>query len=545
MIIKKNLLLVIVIFTFLGVSAQENSFSRQDTLRGSVTAERAWWDLIYYHLDIAVDPSLRTIAGSNEVVYEVLKTGKTLQIDLQKPLRITKIVQDNQELTWNSDGNAHFINLPDKQVPGTTRSLTVFYEGKPQAAKRAPWDGGISWAQDSNGNPFVASSCQGLGASVWWPCKDHMYDEPDSMLISVEVPEKLMNVSNGRLTKTDKDKKKGTKTYHWYVDNPIANYGVNINIGDYVHFDEKYAGEKGQLDVDYYVLRENLDKAKEQFKEVPRMLQAFEHWFGPYPFYEDGYKLVEAPYLGMEHQSSVTYGNNYQNGYRGTDLSGTGWGMKFDFIIIHESGHEWFANNITYSDIADMWIHESFTNYSESLFLEYFNGREAGQEYVRGTRLRIQNDIPIIGMYNLNNRGSGDMYYKGANMLNMIRQLINDDDLWREILRGLNEDFYHQVVNTDQIENYLIDKSGKALEKVFDQYLRDTRLPEFDYYYKDGLLNYRWSNCVEGFEMPVDIKIGLKKSRLYPTEKWKSTKITNELPITIDPNYYITSFKIR
>ena len=260
--------------------------------------------------------------------------------------------------------------------------------------------------------PFIASTCQGDGASLWWPCKDHMYDEPDSMLISVNVPDNLMDVSNGRLRSVVRHENK-TATYNWFVANPINNYGVNINIGDYVHFSEIFNGEKGALDCDYYVLRENLEKAKEQFKQAPMMLAAFEHWFGPYPFYEDGYKLVEAPYLGMEHQSSVTYGNGFENGYRGTDLSSTGWGLKFDFIIIHESGHEWFANSITYEDIADMWVHESFTNYSENLYVEYYYGKKAGADYVLGSRKNIRNDRPVTGTYNVNSRGSGDMYVQG------------------------------------------------------------------------------------------------------------------------------------
>ncbi|MEL6561040.1 MAG: M1 family metallopeptidase [Bacteroidota bacterium] len=545
MTLKKHILLILILISSVHAYSQQYNFTRQDTLRGSITAERAWWDLIYYHLDIAVDPDKKSISGSNEVVYKVVSQGQTLQIDLQNPLKITKIIQNKEELKWRSEGNAHFIELTEKQKPGSTSSLTVFYEGIPRAARRAPWDGGISWKSDANGNPFVASSCQGLGASVWWPCKDHMYDEPDSMMISVEVPENLMNVSNGRLVKTKRNKRKKTKTYHWYIDNPIANYVVNINIGDYVQFGEKYAGEKGSLDVDYFVLRDNLEKAKVHFKEVPKMLKAFEHWFGPYPFYEDGYKLVEAPYLGMEHQSSVTYGNKYQNGYLGRDLSATGWGLKFDFIIIHESGHEWFANNITYADIADMWVHESFTNYSESLFTEYYFGKDAGQEYVRGTRLNIRNDIPIIGQYDVNKRGSGDMYYKGGNMLNMIRQILNDDDKWREILRGLNETFYHQVVTTEQIENYMIEQSGIDLSGIFDQYLRDTRIPVLDHYYDGNTLKYRWSNCVEGFNMPIDIQIGTDQKRIKATDQWREIRVSEVAPVTIEPNYYVGSMKIR
>lgn len=545
MTFKKNILLTLILITSIQVYGQQYNFSRQDTLRGSITPERAWWDLIYYHLDIAVDPEEKTISGSNKVVYKVVGDGQTMQIDLQNPLKITKVIQDGKELIWKSEGDAHFIELADKQVTGSTKSLTVFYEGNPRPARRAPWDGGISWKTDNNGNPFVASSCQGLGASVWWPCKDHMYDEPDSMMISVEVPENLMNVSNGRLVKTKRNKRKKTKTYHWYIDNPIANYVVNINIGDYVQFGEKYAGEKGPLDIDYFVLKDNLEKAKVHFKEVPKMLKAFEHWFGPYPFYEDGYKLVEAPYLGMEHQSSVTYGNKYQNGYLGRDLSATGWGLKFDFIIVHESGHEWFANNITYADIADMWIHESFTNYSESLFVEYYYGKEAGQEYVRGTRLNIKNDIPIIGQYNVNKSGSSDMYYKGGNMLNMIRQIINDDDKWRNILRGLNETFYHQVVTTGQIENYMTKQSGIDLSQVFDQYLRDTKIPVLDYYYEGKSLKLRWSNCIPRFNMPVDLLIGTEQKRVDVTDQWSEIEVSEPLPVKVESNYYVGSMKIR
>jgi aminopeptidase N len=364
------------------------------------------------------------------------------------------------------------------------------------------------------------------------------------MLISVTVPANLMDVSNGRL-QSIKTLKDGSKRYNWFVSNPINNYGVNINIGDYVSFSEKYKGEKGDLDCTYYVLRNNLAKAKEQFKDVPRMLQAFEHWFGPYPFYEDSYKLVEAPYLGMEHQSSVTYGNDFKNGYRGRDLSGTGWGLKFDFIIIHESGHEWFANNITYKDIADMWIHESFTNYSESLFLEYFYGREAGYTYVRGIRKNIKNDKPIIGNYNVNNEGSSDMYYKGANMLHTLRQIVNDDDKWRSILRGLNSTFYHQTVTTKQIEDYLSNEIGINLSTFFDQYLRDTRIPTLEYFFKADTLGYRWTNCVVGFDMPIKVQINGQEKWLKVNTDWQRQSAEQKEPkLSIDKNFYVTSFDI-
>jgi aminopeptidase N len=520
------------------------AFTRQDTLRGSITKERLWWDVKHYHLDIKVNPSDSTITGSNTIKYKVLQEYDRMQVDLQKPMDIYKVIQDGKPLKYTREGNAFIVELVAPQTVGKTKELTIFYGGKPKVAVNPPWDGGITWKKDANGKLFIASSCQGLGASVWWPNKDHMYDEVDNMLISVNVPGNLTNVSNGRLQSVKK-LKDGTKTYNWYVSSPINNYGVNINIGDYVSFSEKYQGEKGNLDCTYYVLRDNLAKAKEQFKDVPRMLKAFEHWFGPYPFYEDSYKLVEAPYLGMEHQSSVTYGNGFKNGYRGRDLSGTGWGLKFDFIIIHESGHEWFANNITYKDIADMWIHESFTNYSESLFLEYYYGKEAGYTYVRGIRKNIQNDKPIIGSYGVNNEGSSDMYYKGANMLHTIRQIVNDDEKWRTILRGLSSSFYHQTVTSKQIEDYLTALVGTDLSTVFNQYLRDTRIPTLEYYFKGNTLGFRWTNCVSNFNMPIKVTIGGKEKWLKPQTTWEMQEIiADTLELEIDKNFYVAGFDI-
>jgi aminopeptidase N len=548
---KKQFCLIFISFViFNGAKAQgllekkEELFTRQDTLRGSITKERAWWDVKNYHLDIKVNPADSTISGSNTIKYQVVQEYKTMQIDLQNPMQIYKVIQDGKALKYSREGNAFFVELIAPQTKGAVKELTVFYGGKPKVAVNPPWDGGITWKKDNNGNPFIASSCQGLGASVWWPNKDHMYDEVENMLISVNVPKNLTNVSNGRLLSV-KQIKDGTKTYNWYVSNPINNYGVNINIGDYVTFSEKYKGEKGDLDCTYYVLRNNLAKAKKQFQDVPKMLKAFEHWFGPYPFYEDSYKLVEAPYLGMEHQSSVTYGNKFQNGYLGRDLSGTGWGLKFDFIIIHESGHEWFANNITYKDIADMWIHESFTNYSESLFVEYYYGKEAGFEYVRGTRKGIKNDEPIIGNYDVNNEGSGDMYPKGGNMLHTLRQIVNDDTKWRNILRGLNSTFYHQTVTTKQIEDYLSQQVGVDLNPFFNQYLRDIRIPTLEYFFKDNQLGYRWTNCVPGFNMPVKVKLNGKEELLQPETEWKNLPSNNENSrLEIDKNFYVASFNI-
>ncbi len=518
---------------------KEAVFTKQDTLRGSITKERAWWDVKYYHLDIKVNPADSTISGSNTIRYKILNSHNRMQIDLQEPLKISKVTQDGTELKYKREGNVFYIDLVAPQNAGAIKELTVFYGGKPKIAVNPPWDGGITWSKDANGKPFIASTCQGLGASVWWPNKDHMYDEVDDMLISVNVPKNLTDVSNGRLQSVT-DMKDGTRTFNWYVSNPINNYGVNINIGDYVSFSEVFKGEKGDLDCDYYVLRDNLEKAKIHFQDVPRMLKAFEHWFGPYPFYEDSYKLVEAPYLGMEHQSSVTYGNDFKKGYLGKDLSGTGWGLKFDFLIIHESGHEWFANNITYKDIADMWIHEGFTNYSENLFVEYYYGKEAGAEYVRGTRKGIKNDKPIIGYYDVNIEGSSDMYPKGGNMLHTLRQIVNDDEKWRTILRGLNSTFYHQTVTTKQIEDYLSKAVGLDLKSFFDQYLRDIRIPTFEYKVQGNNLEYRWTNCVPDFNMPVKVKVNGKEQWLKPQAEWIiMLKTPKDLKLEVDKDFYV------
>ncbi|MCF8223650.1 MAG: M1 family metallopeptidase [Bacteroidales bacterium] len=538
----KRSVLFVLLFVFISssVSAQQyGEFTRQDTLRGSVTPEREWWDLTFYHLNINTNPADSTIDGYVMIRYDVLKPHNLMQVDLQPPMEITRITQDGAELDYVRDGNAFFVSMDKKQVRGASNELKVYYEGSPKISRRPPWDDGLTWTHDNNGNNLYTTTCQGGGASIWWPCKDHMYDEPDSMRFSVTTPGNLMNVSNGRY-KGVTENPDGTKTWHWYVNNPINNYCVNINVGDYVHFGEVFDGELGDLECDYYVLRYNLDKARAHFKQAPKMLEAFEHWFGPYPFYEDGYKLVEVPYPGMEHQSSVTYGNGYKNGFGGRDISRTGWGNKFDFIIIHESGHEWFANNITYKDIADMWIHESFIAYSEGLYVEYWFGKEAGFEYLRGVRSNISNDRPIIGPYGVNKRGSGDMYQKGATMLHMIRQVVDDDEKWRDILRGLNETFWHQTVTTEQIEGYMQDHTDFDLQPVFDQFLRDTRIPVLEYRFVNGGLMYRWGNTVDGFKMPVKVYLDDKETWLsFKGNRWSFIEDIKPARLVVDKDFYV------
>ncbi|WP_319591867.1 M1 family metallopeptidase [uncultured Draconibacterium sp.] len=528
----------------LNVTAQKSNFTHQDSLRGSITPERAWWDLTYYHLDVKVDPADSTISGSNLIQYKVLEASQLIQIDLQPPMTISRITQNGKELNYTQDGNAWFVTLAKQQNPNDVNELLVEYSGKPKLSRRPPWDGGISWQKDKNGNDWIVNTNQGAGGSLWWPCKDHPYDEPDSMLISVTFPDHLMDVSNGRLRGVEQNAD-GTKTTHWFVNNPINNYGVNINIGNYTHWHEIFKGAKGDLDCNYWVLKENLEKAKEHFKQAPMMLEAFEYWYGPYPFYEDGYKLVEVPYPGMEHQSSVTYGNGFRNGYTGRDISSSGWGFKFDFIIIHESGHEWFANNVTNWDEADMWIHESFTNYAENLFVEYFWGKKAGSEYIRGSRLNILNDRPVIGIYGVNYPGSGDMYPKGANMLHTLRQVVNDDEKWRGILRGLNKEFYHQTVKAEQIEDYIIKQTELDLQGFFNQYLCDTRIPTFEYAIVDGELKFRWANCVENFKLPLKVYINGELQWLDPSKSWQFFDSDKKVrKVEVDKDFYVASFKV-
>ncbi len=536
----KNTWIFLLLLSLVSTSSFSQKFSRQDSLKGSLTKERTWWDLQHYDLRVTVNPQNQTISGSNNIRYKVIKANQILQLDLQKPMKIIKVTQNGNNLIINSEGNAHFIHLIKKQVVGETNTIVVHFTGRPKVAIKPPWDGGITWQKDKNKNHFIATSNQGIGASIWWPCKDHPYDEPNQgAKISVTTPKDLMDVSNGRLI-GEIDNQNGTKTYQWQVKNPINSYGININIADYVHFSEIYKGEKGNLDCDYYVLPYNLKKAKTQFKQVSKMLEAFEHWFGPYPFYEDGFKLVEVPYLGMEHQSSVTYGNNYKNGYLGKDLSKTGWGLKFDFIIIHESGHEWFANSITNKDVADMWIHEGFITYSEVLYLDYHFGKEAGNAYLIGIRNNIANDKPVIGPYDVDKNGSNDMYPKAANMIHMIRQFIDDDEKFRNILREMNRKYYHKIVTSTEIEEFLNQRTKTDLSAFFDQYLRTIKIPVLEYKIKGETIKYRFKKIVKGFQIPVKVWVNDKEVWISPKNEWQNFVINDPIvSFEVDASYYL------
>lgn len=521
------------------------AFTRADTLRGSLTTpQRTWWDVTFYDLRVAVNPPDSSIRGSNGITYRVLKPAQELQVDLMVPLVVDSMVQDGKAVRFRRDGNAFFATLASPQRTGASKTLTVFYHGKPQPAKRPPWDGGFSWKTDSLDATWVVTTDQGMGASVWWPNKDSQADEPDSQRVAITVPKGLVNVSNGRLRGIEHHDD-GTSTYEWFVVKPINNYAIALAIGKYDHWSELYQGERGTLTLDYWPLAYHMDAARRQWSQVRPTIACFEYWFGPYPWYEDGYKLIEVSNNGMEHQSAVAYGNGFANGYRGRDASGTGYGMKWDFIIVHESAHEWFGNNITTKDLADMWVHESFANYSEALYTECQFGKQAGAEYAVGVRQGIRNDRPIVpAAYGVNAQGSGDMYPKGGTMLHMIRQIVDNDEQWRGILRGMNKTFWHQLVTGSQIQAYMSRESGKDLSKIFEQYLTTTNIPVLEYAVEGGTVRYRWANVVPGFNMPIKARIaGSTYDWVTPTEQWQTARfaLPSAADFALDVNFYVTA----
>lgn len=522
---------------------QPTIFTHADTLRGTVTPQRAWWDVAFYDVDVVIHPADSSLTGANAIRYRVTGKAKEMQIDLQVPLAVDSMVQDGRRLRFRRDGNAFFATLAAPQRVGTEKTITVYYQGKPRPAKRPPWDGGFTWVKDSLGRPWIVTSNQGLGASVWWPNKDSQTDEPDSQRVAITVPDPLVNVSNGRLRRVTHHSN-GSTTWEWFVSNPINNYDIAVSAGNYAHYSDIYQGEKGPLTMDFYPLSYHLAAAQRTFPQATTMLQCFEHWFGPYPWYADGYKLIESPHNGMEHQSAVAYGNDYANGYKGRDASGTGLGMKWDFIIVHESAHEWFGNNITSNDVADMWVHESFANYSEGLYTECLFGKKAGEDYVIGTRRGIRNDAPVQGQFGVQNQGSGDMYPKGGNMLHTIRHIIDNDEKWRGILRGLNSTFWHKTVSGKQVQDYISREAGVDLSKVFAQYLTTVQIPVLEYRLVGSTLSYRWNNVVAGFNMSLPITTSDSSYTVVrPTAEWQTTTVNLSSPTTfaIDRNFYVNA----
>ncbi|WP_282630414.1 M1 family metallopeptidase [Empedobacter sedimenti] len=540
---KKLVLLLglISITTNAQVLNHKQEFSRQDSLRGTNNEFRNWWDVKHYKVTVEPNSQSKTIKGISTIKFDLSakQSSDLLQIDLQEPMNVAAVKLNGKNVSdFKRDGNVYFIKV-GKNLKKKDNTLELQYQGNPIVAKKAPWDGGWIFTKDEKGRDWMSVAVQGLGASAWFPNKDYLGDEPDNgMELEIIAPKDLVGVGNGRLI--SKKEKNGKTISTWKVVNPINNYNIIPYIGHYVNFKDTYDGEKGKLDLDYYVLDYNLEKAKTQFEQAKLMLKSFEHWFGPYPFYEDSFKIIDAPHLGMEHQSGIAYGNKFANGYLGRDLSGSGWGLKWDFIIVHEAGHEWFGNNITEKDVADMWIHESFTAYSETLFTETYYGKEAAGEYVRGTRRAIANDIPIIGVYGVNQEGSGDMYYKGANMIHTLRTWMNDDEKFRQMLRGLNKEFYHQTVTTEQIENYIAKFSGLDLNAFFNQYLRTIEIPTLEVKQEGNQIKYRYTTIVDGFVMPLTLKNS--NQTINPTKDWQilnNTAIKNAKDVTINPNYYI------
>lgn len=527
---KKLLFISVILFFHFRIIAQhtpEKTFTRADTLRGSLTPLRTSFDVKYYHLDVKVDPASRFIEGSNRIVFKVVEPLKRLQIDLFDNLTISKIIHNGNPLKYSREFNAVFVDFPEELEGNSISEITVFYQGHPTTAQRPPWDGGFVWSKDKQGNPWVGVACQGIGASIWWPNKDHLSDEPDSMLISATVPKGLINVSNGRLRSQTEIDNNWTR-FDWFVSYPINNYNVSLNIAKYAHWRDFHVNED-TLTLDYYVLPANLEKAKKQFEQVKPMMECFEKFLGKYPFYRDGYKLIETPYLGMEHQSAVAYGNKYLTGYLGNDISQIG--LKFDYIIIHETGHEWWGNNVSGADIADMWIHESFCTYSESIYVECMYGAETAKKYVMAQKPRVKNISPMMGVYGVNDEGDGDMYLKGSVVLNSLRTLIGQDSLWFGILRGIQKEFGLKTIAKSDIVNYINKKTGKDYNYFFDQYFTYSKIPVFEYKFekkgKQTFLKYRWQADVEDFKMEIPVTINSKDKFeiIQPSKDWQSVKI--------------------
>ncbi len=525
------------------LQAQDAVFTRADTLRGSNGPGRSWWDVSYYDLNVTIDLPSQSIEGWNRITYEVLEPATEMQIDLQVPMEIDRIVQDGREVEYRRDGNAFFVTLEADQEAGQTKQITVYYHGTPPAAINPPWDGGFIWREDLAGNPWVATANQGLGASVWWPTKDLQSAEPDSQRVAITVPDPFVDVSNGRLRSTTQNDD-GTSTYEWFVASPINNYNITVSMGVYAHWQEQYEGELGPSTMDFWPLAENEEAARTHFVQARTTLACFEDWFGPFPWYEDGYKLIETPHLGMEHQSAVAYGNGYQNGYLGNDLSGTGQGLTWDYIIIHETAHEWWGNSVTAADAAENWIHEGFGTYAENLYIECLTGSQEGAtEYLIGTRARIANQDPLIGPLGVNGEASGDIYGKGANLLHTLRQIVDDDNLWRDILRGIQSTFRHSIVTSADIEEYISERAGIDLSKVFDQYLRTAGIPIFEVRTEGGSTSYRWGDVVDGFDMPVRVSLDGEMTTLPATTEWQTLPPAEQ--IELDPNFYVGTRRVQ
>lgn len=536
---KKALFIAAAFLSIYAASAQ--TYTRRDSLQGGLRPERTNFDVQRYDLNIKIDPEKKLISGYNDITFKVVENTSKIQLDLFENMKIDSIVVKGNKTTYKRDHDAVFISFAKPLQKGSEEKLRFYYSGNPIIAKNAPWDGGFVFKKDANGKPWIGVAVQGDGSSIWYPVKDHQTDEPDKgATIKVAVPNGLMNVSNGRLTGSE-DLKNGYTRWDWEVKNPINNYDITVNIGDYVHIHDKL----DDLDLDYYVLSYNEAKARKQFEEVKPMMQCFQSKFGKYPFAEDSYKLVETSYLGMEHQSAVAYGNRYTKGYMGYDMTGTGVGMLFDYIIIHETGHEWFGNSITSKDIADMWIHEGFTTYSETVFVECQYGYDKAMEYIGGQQNNTENRKPVIGVFGVNKPGSGDMYYKGAAMLNTLRHVVNDDKKWWDLIYNYSETYKKDIIDTETVVNYFNTKSGLNLTPIFDQYLRYKNIPKLEVKLNKKKLEYRWVTDVKNFAMPVGLTLNGKPLRIDATNDWQSVTVetADSNMIELEKNKYYVELK--
>jgi aminopeptidase N len=519
-------LIVLFICLFLSIlNAQE--YSRKDSLRGNLTHIRTCYNVTFYDLNIAIDEQEKSIErSSNTIYFEALSNFNWFQVDLAANMEIMLVEFEGKRIDFAREYDAVYIYFNREIKKGEHSKIKVWYSGYPREAVNPPWDGGFSWKKDKNDKPWIGVSCQGLGASSWWPCKDHQSDEPDSMRIKVAARYPLKIVANGDLRSDSSLWNQYFNSWmnvsEWFVSYPINNYNVTLNIGDYVHFSDKYISEKDTLRLDYYVLNDNLEIAKEHFNQVKPMIRCFENFFGAYPFWNDGYALVETPYLGMEHQSAIAYGNNYLPGYYGNTSHIDG--LNFDFIIVHESGHEWWGNSITTNDIADMWVHEGFCTYAEALYVECMYGYDAMLSYVNNQKSSIKNDMPVVGPYHVNKQGSSDMYFKGSLMLHTLRTLIEDDELWFEIILGISSDFKYKNIDGKDIIDYINKKTNKDFSNFFNQFLNNKDIPQFVYsLQKEGrntTLICKW-NAIENFDMPLLINIGKGDFWIYPNNELK------------------------
>ncbi|MCB0698868.1 MAG: M1 family metallopeptidase [Chitinophagales bacterium] len=533
--LKPNIQVFIIFMWYLCSANTTFAYSRQDTLRGSNGSGRSWWDVIAYSLHVEFDTANKSISGQSIIDYKLTDTSvnDSIQIDLQEPMILDSAYANGKKVGYSRDGNVYWLTRIGGFENNERGTIVLYYHGIPRVAKQPPWDGGFIWAKDSTGKPWISVACQGLGASSWWPCKDYQGDEPDfGIHITLRVPHGLKAISNGKLlTPMAGMDDNPISVFRWQVKNPINLYNVAFYIGDYGYISDTLLGENGRMKVTYYPLRYNEERAKKHFAVAKQMLHCFEHWMGPYPFYEDGYKLVEAPFLGMEHQSAIAYGNEYKMGYKGSDRSATGAGLLFDFIIIHESGHEWYGNNITASDIADNWIHEGFTTYTEALFLECAFGKEKAFEYTRGQWKNILNNRPVIGDYGVNDSGPGDKYDKGSAIVHMVRTMMNDDEKFRQMLRDMNKEYHHSFVSTGDIEQFMIKHSRLDLIAFFEQYLRTSKIPKLEYYIKKKrkkrTLYYRFTNTVNGFNLPIEVTGGQLRENITITNEWQNIDWTN------------------